>query len=295
MSLDDFIITVFCTIDDFLTGFLDGKRLRRRGPRPTVPDSVVLTCEIVGEFLEYDTDSGIFSYFRRHHAAFFPALLEIDRTTFVRQAANLWKIKDHLQSHLQSQIDGDPLVTITDSFPVPVCRFARAPRCKRLASEAAYGYDELARQTFYGLRAHLAVSWPGVIRSAELAPANVSDVEMAPEVLFGVEGWTLADRNYWSPDLAEKLKQGDVALLAPFKSKTHENTPFPPNLTRMRRRIETVIGQLVGRFNAKKVWAMDRWHAVSRWLRKMASHTMAVLLCRQQGLPPLRFAELIDD
>jgi hypothetical protein len=38
MSLDDFIITVFCTIDDFLTGFLDGKRLRPRGPRPTVPD-----------------------------------------------------------------------------------------------------------------------------------------------------------------------------------------------------------------------------------------------------------------
>lgn len=294
MSLDDFIITVFCTIDDFLTEFLDGKRLRQRGPRPTVPDSVVLTCEIVGEFLEYDTDSGIFSYFRRHHATFFPTLLEIDRTTFVRQAANLWKIKDHLQSHLQSQIDGDPLVTITDSFPVPVCRFARAPRCKRLAAEAAYGYDELARQTFYGLRAHVAVSWPGVICSAELAPANVSDVEMAPEVLYGVEGWTLADRNYWSPDLAEKLRQEDVALLAPFKSKTHENTPFPPNLTRIRRRIETVIGQLVGRFNAKKVWAMDRWHAVSRWLRKMASHTMAVLLCRQQELPPLRFAELID-
>jgi superfamily I DNA/RNA helicase len=37
----------------------------------------------------------------------------IDRTTFVRQAANLWKIKDRLQSHLQSQIDGDALVTIT--------------------------------------------------------------------------------------------------------------------------------------------------------------------------------------
>lgn len=295
MSLDDFIITVFCIIDDFLIDFLDGKRLRQRGPRPTVPDSVVLTCELVGEFLEYDTDSGIFAYFRRHHAELFPKLLKIDRTNFGRQAANLWKIKEHLQDHLQKQLDGDRLVTITDSFPVPVCRFARAPRCKRLASEAAYGYDELARQIFYGLRAHVAVFWPGVIRSVELAPANVSDVEMAPEVLFGARGWALADRNYWSPDLAEKLKQEDIVLLAPFKSKTHEKTPFPSNLTRLRRRIETVIGQLVGRFNAKKVWAMDRWHAVSRWLRKIASHTMAVLLCRREGLPPLRFAELIDE
>lgn len=294
MSLDDFLTTVFCLIDDFMIDFLDGRRLRQRGPRPTVPDSVVLTCELVGEFLGYDTDSGIFAYFRRHHAELFPELLEVHRTTFTRQAANLWKIKEHLHTYLQDRIDGDRFVTITDSFPVPVCRFARAPRCQRLAAEAAYGYDELARQTFYGLRAHVAVFWPGVICSVELAPANVSDVAMAPEVLETVQGFALADRNYWSPDLADTLKREGVALVAPFKQKKHEKRPFPPNLMRLRRRIETVIGQLVGRFNAKKVWARDRWHATSRWLRKMASHTMAVLLCRREGLPPLRFAELID-
>ena len=156
MTLDDFIITVFCTVDDFLIDMLGGERLRQRGPRPTVPDSVVVTCELVGEFLQYDTDSGIFSYFRRHHTDLFPELLEVCRTTFARQAANLWKIKEHLHGYLQGQVNGDPFVTLADSFPVPICRFARAPRCRRLAAEAAYGYDELARQTFYGLRAHVA-------------------------------------------------------------------------------------------------------------------------------------------
>lgn len=294
MSLDDYIITVFCTVDDFLADHLEGKRLRQRGPTPTVPDSVVLTCELVGEFLEYDTDSGIFSYFRQHHAELFPELLNVCRTTFARQAANLWKVKGSLHDFLHRHVDGDPLVTLTDSFPVPICRFARAPRCRRLASEAAFGYDELQRQTFYGLRAHVAVFWPGVIRSAELAPANESDVAMAPKVLQDTRGWVLADRNYWSPELFETLEEKDIALLAPVKQKAREKTPFPPNLTRLRRRIETVIGQLVGRFNAKKVWAMDRWHAVNRWVRKITSHTMAVLLCRREGLPPLRFAELID-
>lgn len=226
MTLDDFITSVFCTVDDFLIDLLGGTRLRRRGPRPTVPDSVVVTCELVGEFLQYDTDSGISSYFRRHHADLFPELLKVCRTTFGRQAANLWKVKEHLRGYLQDQVNGDRLVTLTDSFPVPVCRFARAPRCRRLAAEAAYGYDELARQTFYGLHAHVAVFWPGVIRSAELAPADVSDVAMAPEVLYGTRGWALADRNYWSPDLAERLKEEDVALLAPFKQKTHEKTRF---------------------------------------------------------------------
>jgi len=33
---------------------------------------------------------------------------------------------------------------------------------------------------------------------------------------------------------------------------------------------------------------------VSRWLRKLVSHTIAVLLCRQQGLSPLQFADLVS-
>jgi hypothetical protein len=73
MTLDDFITTVFCVTDDFMQAVLGGERLRKRGPRPTVPDSVVVTCELVGEFLGYDTDSGIYRYIRRHHLSeFFP-------------------------------------------------------------------------------------------------------------------------------------------------------------------------------------------------------------------------------
>jgi hypothetical protein len=62
-----------------------------------------------------------------------------------------------------------------------------------------------------------------------------------------------------------------------------------------RRRIETVISQMTERYRAKRVWARDRWHLTSRWLRKVLSHTMAVYFCQQVGLSPLRFAELITD
>ena len=295
MTLDDFITTVFCVTDDFLTSYLGGRRLRKRGPRPTVPDSVVVTCELIGEFLGYDTDSGIYRYIRRHHLGLFPSMGEVHRTTFVRQAANLWKIKERLQRLLQRLICCDRQLSIVDSFPVPVCRFARAKRCKRLLGTAAFGYDDLARQTFYGLRGHIRIAWPGVIIRAELAPANTSDVQMAPCLLDGADGWALADRNYWSPRLFERLRERGLPLLTPFKTKTHETTPWPITLTQKRRRIETVIGQLTERFQAKKVWARDRWHVYTRWIRKVTSHTMAILLCREQGLPPLRFAELITD
>ena len=295
MTLDDFITTVFCLTDDFLQTSFDGERLRERGPRPTVPDSVVVTCELVGEFLGHDTDRGIYRYIRRHHLDLFPAMGQVHRTTFARQAANLWKIKERLLALLQRMICFDPMISIIDSFPVPVCRFARAKRCRRLAGIAAFGYDELARQTFYGLRGHVRIAWPGVIVRAELAPADKHDVHLAPCLLDRAGGWALADRNYWSPWLLERLRRKGLGLLAPFKTKTHEPGPWPLSLTQMRRRIETVIGQLTERFNAKKVWAHDRWHVYSRWMRKITSHTMAILLCRQEGLPPLRFAELITD
>jgi Transposase DDE domain len=291
MDTSTVLVTVYCLVDDWLKG----QKLRQRGPAPTVSDSEVLTIEIVGEFLSLDTDTGLFNYFRRHYADWFPALGEVSRTTFSRQAANLCPVKARLWQFLLGQLQLDPQLGLVDSFPLPVCRFARAYRCRRLRGWAAFGYDELAKQTFYGLRAHLRLAWPGVIVQFSLAPANASDLAVAPEVLAGAQGWMLGDRNYWSPALADELRAAGLTLLAPYKSAKREVHPWPKWLVQKRRRIETVIGQLVERFHAKRVWARDPWHVCSRWLRKVVSHTMAVFLCQQAGLAPLRFAQLITD
>lgn len=291
MDLSTFIVAVFCLTDDWL----QGKKLRQRGPRPELSDPEVLTIEIVGEFLGLDTEKGLCAYFKRHYADWFPALRRIHRTTLTRQMANLWAVKQELRRHLLELIDFDPQISLIDSFPVPVCRFARAYRCRRLAEESAFGYDETTKQTFYGLKGHMRVCWPGVIVEAELAPADTHDLRMCEELLQGATGWTLGDRNYWSPRLAQELKEEGLDLLAPYKSKKEEKGPWPRSLTQKRRKIETVIGQLVERYKAKKVWAKDRWHLTSRWLRKLLSHTFAVYLCQQVGLLPLRFARLVTD
>lgn len=172
MDLNTFIIAVFCLTDDWFKG----RKLRQRGPTPKLSDAEVLTIEIVGEYLGIDTDEGLYAYFRRHYKEWFPALAEVHRTTFTRQAANLWVAKRDLRKHLLGRIHFDPEVSLIDSFPVPTCRFARAYHCRRLAQESAFGYDEMTKQTFYGLRAHLRVCWPGVIVDAELAPANAHDL-----------------------------------------------------------------------------------------------------------------------
>jgi hypothetical protein len=291
MDIITFLIRVFCLIDDSLPE----RRLRRRGRRPTLSDAEVLTIEIVGEFLGIDTDVGLYRYFRAHFGAWFPGLRRIHRTTFTRQAANLWAVKRQLWQQVVALVPQDPLVGVVDSFPIPVCRFGRAPRCQRFKGVAAFGYDEVARQTFYGLRAHLRLGWPGVVTDLRLVPANVHDTTVAADLLQSTQGWVLGDRNYWDPDLRTALAAQGLHLLAPFKTKKHEPFRYPHWLTHMRYRIETLIGQFVERFHAKRVWARDRWHLTARWMRKLLSHSIAVLFCCQAGLPPLSLAKLIKD
>ena len=289
MDITTFMIAVFCLIEDSLAG----RRLRKRGPQPTLQDSEVLTIEVVGEFLGIDTESNIFTHFCRHYSDWFPGLRKITRTTFTRQAANLWRIKQELWQVLAQRIPHDPYLSIVDSFPVPVCRFARATRCRAFGEVATYGYDEVARQTYYGLRAHVRLAWPGVLVDCALAPANIHDTQAAEELLEDVYGYVLADRNYWKPELFERLKTNGLQLLAPYKSAKHQKQPWPRYLTYMRYRIETVFGQLVERFQAKRVWARDLWHLTSRWMRKFLSHTLAVFFCAHHDLPYLSFAKLV--
>jgi hypothetical protein len=52
-----------------------------------------------------------------------------------------------------------PPAAMIDRFPLPVCQFARASlasRCRRFRGEAAFGKETLVRQTFYGVRVHIA-------------------------------------------------------------------------------------------------------------------------------------------
>ena len=293
MDLDTFIVTTFCWIDDAMRTLLP-PRLRQRGPHPILADSEVLTIEVVGEYLGLDQDHALYTFFRRHYPHFFPALARVHRTTFTRQATNLWRVKERLWQHLVAEIPHDPTLALVDSFPEPVCQFARAYRCRRFRGEAAYGKDTLVRQTFYGFRIHVRLAWPGLITRFSVAPANVSELAVVPDLAQGMTGLLIGDRNYWAPTLREDLAQTGVALLAPYRSAKHDPCPTSSAvLSRVRYRIDTVFGQLVDRYRIKRVWARDTWHLHSRLLRKVLSHSLAVLFTHLQGNPPLQLARLL--
>src|SRR5512144_377304 len=94
MSLEEFIITVFCWVEDSVESITGGVKLRTGGFVPRLSDSEAVTLEIVGEWLGHEGDEAIWSSCKRHWAACFPGLG--DRSTCVRQAAKLWRVKQLL-------------------------------------------------------------------------------------------------------------------------------------------------------------------------------------------------------
>lgn len=63
----------------------------------------------------------------------------------------------------------------------------------------------------------------------------------------------MGNRNYHGPDLAGGAGTGGLEAPHPHKVAKGERHSRPRWLVQKRRRIETVIGQLVSRYNAKKV------------------------------------------
>lgn len=290
MDLSTFIVTVYCLIDDWY----GTRRLRERGPAPRLHDTEVLTMELVGEWLGFDQARALYRYFRTHWAHYFPAIRQIHRTTFTRQAAKLWALKRELWQHLLEQISYDPALGVIDSIALPLCQLTRQTRLQQLSEYAAKGYDSSQKTTYRGLRLHAVICWPGVIVAFDVTPANISDIAGA-ERLLGGSGWVLGDRAYWSPRLFGRLRTHGLALLCPYHTREHEPFRFPDNLTRMRRRIETVLSQLTHQLHAKTTWARTQLTLTARWYRKIATHSLGVWFTQRLNLPPLRFSHIITD
>ena len=110
--------------------------------------------------------------------------------------------------------------------------------------------------------------------------------EASFECTNNIEGLLLGDKGYTGENYSEELKLEGIQISTPSKKNEEDKeTPaFRKYLNNTRRRVETVIGQLVDRFSIAKVWARDTWHLNNRIIRKVLSHTLAIILLRENNM-----------
>lgn len=295
MSLENFIITVFCLVVENVDQILANQKLRCRGFTPKLTDAEVMSMEIIGEFLGIDTDKGIWLYFKTHWHDCFPALG--CRSSFVRQAANLWQLKQKLQSMIAKQLNAEhDFLHIADGFPLPVCKFKRAYFSCVFREFAAYGYCASKAETYYGFKGNIAINSEGVMSNITVAAANIDERESLWDIIENIKGLLFADKGLIGGAFQKQLQtEMGVNLQTPMRNNMDDSRGKDANswLISTRRLVETVIGQLSERFNIEKNWARDRWHFTNRITRKILSHTMAIFINKMIANQPLQFDNLI--
>jgi hypothetical protein len=142
---------------------------------------------------------------------------------------------------------------------MPICRITRAVRSQCFNGEAGYGYCVAKDEHYYSFKGHLIIDFNGVIAGFTFASANIDERDVLQDMTEGLRGLLIGDKGYIRPLLSIELKEQGVDLQFPLRKNMTEtrDRSFIRQLTSVRRLVETVIGQLVTRFNIEKVWARD--------------------------------------
>jgi len=294
MPIEDFIINVYCCVADTYPQLVK-QPLRSRGFQPKLTDSELITMELIGEFMGQDEDKGIWRYFRNHWHHWFPNLGS--RSNFVKQSAALYTVKQEMLFYFSKQLGVfNDQIHMVDGFPIPVCKITRSGRSHNFKGEANYGYCAAKDEKYYGFKGHLIVNFEGIVTNYTLAAANIDERNVVEEITQNFEGLLIGDKGYIRPQLKQDLAKRSIDLETPLRKNMHEDRPrdFVQKLMKVRRRVETVIGQLVERFNIEKVWAKDLFHLKIRFIRKLLSHTMGVYLNRMLGREAIQFEGLVE-
>lgn len=234
---DTYIVTTYVVIDDILKayGFKDDCRASGTAAE-------ILTVGVVAA-----------KYFQNHHER---ALCVLTRLGYVhglsvsRFNRRLHALGEWLSGLLSlvAEIYAQGEVFIIDSMPLPVCKRARASRCKTVRGKAFCGYCAAKKEKFFGWRLHLICTPEGIPVSFDLLPASEQDLTPIHELTFALPaGATVfGDKGYLSaPDAASILAASGVRFVAVRRRNMTPNSWADEyDLRLYRKRIETVYSQL---------------------------------------------------
>lgn len=96
------------------------------------------------------------------------------------------------------------------------------------------------------------------------------------DILQGIHGLLIGDKGYISAFQQQELQRYGINLQTALRSNMRDTRSRSSVriIQKLRRLIETVIGQLSERFNLEQVRARDMWHLTSRLNRKLLAHTV---------------------
>ena len=235
---EDVIVTTYVVTDDTLKAFEHESHVLAQ-----MSDAEVLLVAIVAAL-----------YFQNHHER---ALCVLRAMGYIGRGLSLSRFNRRLHRladwlltllSISGQVFQAGEVFVIDSMPVPVCKRARAGRCRKLRGATYCGWCAPKQEKFFGWRLHLICTAEGLPVTFDLLPAALHDLtpihELTSELPVGA--CVYADKGYnCLPDEASILLETGVRLI-PIRRKNMRPHDWIDefDLSLYRRRIESVNSQL---------------------------------------------------
>ena len=275
---------------------------RRPGPNPNCPDADILMVAWLLEYIGEDSENSGYRRIKAELKTVFPGLPE--RSRFNRRRRNLSTASEVIRQALTNCLPKAD-VFIVDSFPIPVCDFKRANASKSdfkwadgTGTLATYGNCATkSLGTFFGFRGTLITTANGVPIDFGITSANRDDRDVLPLLAErGEYPIVLGDKGYISQQLQAELIETQATVLLPTL-KRNQKQQYPESFrklqVRMRRRIETTIGQLTEQFHVSRVRALKHWGLLTRMSNKFGSCLLGAFVNQCLGRPLMKLKDLV--
>ena len=249
----------------------------RRGVVPRFSDLEVIALSLTAENFSIDSESLLFSYLKEYKADF-PNLISRrqynDRRKFT---ANLC---EQIRKNIAQAIDESEDVFCIDSKPIPVCRFARAKRCKLGKNDfdtaPNYGFCAAQNTHYYGYKLHALCGLRGVIHSYDLSKASVDDRYWVQDLKYEYQQCTIiGDKGYLSASIQLDLfETAQIHLEVPYRLNQKNWKPTFKPFAKARKRVETLFSQLDDQFMVCRNYAKQQVGLFARIISKISAITV---------------------
>ena len=251
--------------------------IRRCGVVPRFSDLEVIALSLTAEKYGIDSESLFFSYLEEYKPEI-PNLISHrqynDRRKFT---ANLC---EQIRKHIAQTIDGDEDYFCIDSKPIPVCRFARAKRCKLGKNDfdtaPNYGFCAAQNTHYYGYKLHALCGLKGVIHSYDLSKASVDDRYWLQDLKYDYQQSTIiGDKGYLKAALQLDLFETvQIHLEVPYRLNQKDWKPTFKPFAKARKRVETLFSQLDDQFMVCRNYAKQQVGLFARIISKVSAMTV---------------------
>jgi len=239
----------------------------------------MITLALAAESLSFDSENRLFEFTK--NSAFFSLNGLIERSAFNRRKKSLRLYFGTVLEYLSESISPGEDAFIVDSFPIEICRFARAKRvriCKESFGTAPdYGYCAAQKNTYFGYKLHGLCGVSGVFKKIDLSKASIADIHYLQDIREDISQCILlGDKAYLSAEIQLDLFQTQgVRLVTPKRMNQKDFQKYPQIFRKLRKRIETLLSQLCDQFMIKRNYAKSFLGLATRIISKIVSLTLA--------------------